>query len=180
MSAYEHAAICKELTDLYTQKNADYGDSYHETYRDEGWAAFRIRLTDKLNRFKTLTREPAEVKDESIRDTLLDLANYAILAIMELDREAEHQRIIRINTINSNPTAAGKLSQLERYIAAALDAKYVSRDSVDDSRVIFWTGKPALNDPYYYAPPAVDFIAACGPDAVQTGLQPGDCIHIRD
>lgn len=49
----------------------------------------RIRLGDKLNRFKTLTKgmEIALVNDESVRDTLVDLANYAIMTIMEIDEE---------------------------------------------------------------------------------------------
>lgn len=47
----------------------------------------RIRLSDKLNRVKALTRgDSQQVQDESLRDTLLDLANYAILAVMEMDR----------------------------------------------------------------------------------------------
>lgn len=46
----------------------------------------RIRLGDKFNRFKSLSKgNEWHVKDESIRDTLLDLANYAILTVMELD-----------------------------------------------------------------------------------------------
>lgn len=48
----------------------------------------RIRLGDKFSRFKTLTRsEDRAVKNESIRDTLIDLANYAIMTVMEMDRE---------------------------------------------------------------------------------------------
>ena len=47
----------------------------------------RIRLSDKLNRVKALTKgDSQQVQDESLRDTLLDLANYAILAVMEMDR----------------------------------------------------------------------------------------------
>jgi hypothetical protein len=53
-------------------------------------AMARIRLSDKLNRFKTLTKTNSqEVKDESIRDTLVDLANYAIMTIMEMDRKGD-------------------------------------------------------------------------------------------
>ena len=50
----------------------------------------RIRLGDKLNRFKQLTRNPdaQAVRNESIRDTLIDLANYAIMTIMELEDTA--------------------------------------------------------------------------------------------
>lgn len=53
----------------------------------------RIRLGDKFGRFKTLTKTNIQhVKDESIRDTLMDLANYAIMTIVELDMLAEQER----------------------------------------------------------------------------------------
>jgi hypothetical protein len=43
-----------------------------------------IRLEDKLNRLKSLTRSgDQQVNDESIDDTLMDLANYAIMTIVE-------------------------------------------------------------------------------------------------
>ena len=81
-----HADICKEINALYAMKNHDYGDSFHQTFTEEGMAMPRIRLGDKLARFKSLTKSGVqEVKDESIRDTLIDLANYAIMTVMELD-----------------------------------------------------------------------------------------------
>ena len=85
----QHDSVCKELNQLYKQKNQDYGDSFHETFLEEGMAMARIRLTDKLNRFKRLTKHESvrSVADESVRDTLIDLANYAIMTVMELDRE---------------------------------------------------------------------------------------------
>lgn len=82
-----HKKICGELTTLFERKNHDYGDSFHQTFAEEGWPMVRIRLSDKLNRVKALTRgDSQQVQDESLRDTLLDLANYAILAVMEMDR----------------------------------------------------------------------------------------------
>lgn len=85
-----HTAICNELKDLYCRKNADYGDSFHKTFIEEGMAMSRIRLTDKLERFKRLTKSGEQnVKDESIRDTLIDLANYAIMTIVEMERETD-------------------------------------------------------------------------------------------
>lgn len=82
-----HAAVCDELKDLYRRKNTDYGDSFHKTYIEEGLAMARIRLSDKLERFKRLTRSGEQnVKDESVRDTLIDLANYAIMTIVEMER----------------------------------------------------------------------------------------------
>lgn len=85
-----HESICRELNALYVRKNADYGDSFHKTYVDEGMAMARIRLSDKLERFKRLTKSNEQhVQDESVRDTLIDLANYAIMTVMELDGEKE-------------------------------------------------------------------------------------------
>lgn len=82
-----HAQICDELNDLYERKNKDYGDAFHKSFVEEGMAMPRIRLGDKLNRFKTLTRNPDNqaVQDESVRDTLLDLANYAIMTVLEME-----------------------------------------------------------------------------------------------
>lgn len=82
-----HKSVCDELNALYERKNHDYGDSYHNTYLKWGLPMAAIRLEDKLNRFETLIRTEGQVKDESIRDTLIDLANYSIMTVMELDRE---------------------------------------------------------------------------------------------
>lgn len=82
-----HREICSGLSDLYEKKNHDYGDSFHETFLQEGWVMPRIRLGDKYRRFCALTSasEGPLVEDESLRDTLLDLANYAILTVLEMD-----------------------------------------------------------------------------------------------
>ena len=81
-----HAEICKEINDLYERKNNDYGDSFHQTFGEEVMAMARIRLGDKFSRFKTLSRGGEQkVNDESIRDTLIDLANYAIMTVVEME-----------------------------------------------------------------------------------------------
>lgn len=86
VNAFEDVAI--ELRNIYDAKNRDYGDSFSQSFKEEGMAMVRIRLGDKLNRLKNLTRgAEQQVKDESVRDTLIDLANYAIMTIMELDKE---------------------------------------------------------------------------------------------
>ena len=83
---HHHAEICKEINDLYERKNHDYGDSFHQTFVEEGMAMARIRLGDKFSRFKTLSRGGGQkVNDESIRDTLIDLANYAIMTVLEME-----------------------------------------------------------------------------------------------
>lgn len=90
-----HKEICDGMNELYARKNHDYGDSFHTTFVEEGLAMARIRLGDKFSRFKTLSRFPvmtatsSQVTDESIRDTLLDLANYAIMTVLEMDAPDE-------------------------------------------------------------------------------------------
>lgn len=100
----QHKLICEYLTNLYARKNADYGDSFHLTFLEEGWAMPRIRLSDKLSRFKTLSRSgDSLVKDESLRDTLIDLANYAIMSVMELDRLTKEAADEKPGSVPENP-----------------------------------------------------------------------------
>lgn len=81
-----HKELCDTIHSLYESKNHDYGDSVHDTYKKFGLVSFIVRMEDKLNRLETLYKNPkdAKVLDEKIQDTLLDLANYAIIAITEL------------------------------------------------------------------------------------------------
>lgn len=83
-----HKEICDGLNNLYERKNKDYGDSFGKSFNEYGMTMSCIRLEDKLNRLKALTKPGAiqQVQDESIRDTLLDLANYSIMTVIELDR----------------------------------------------------------------------------------------------
>lgn len=82
----KHKRICKELNDLYERKNADYGDSFGKSFKEYGLTMACIRLEDKLNRIKALSKQEAKVSDERIEDTLMDLANYAIMTLVELDQ----------------------------------------------------------------------------------------------
>lgn len=77
--------LTKEMSDLYKRKNHDYGDSVGQTYQDFGLVSFVVRILDKINRLKSLCKKQQQVKDESIRDTLMDIANYCLLAIIEED-----------------------------------------------------------------------------------------------
>lgn len=79
-----HRKILNEIHDTYKRKNADYGNSFGEQFNEYGLLSAVIRLDDKMRRLKQLLRNEAQVKDESIVDTLLDLANYSIMTIMEL------------------------------------------------------------------------------------------------
>jgi len=75
-------AVYDEAHELCVRKDADYGDAV-SIY---GSVGVLIRVGDKLNRLAKLTRGGVQfVQDESLRDTLIDLANYAALAITLLD-----------------------------------------------------------------------------------------------
>ena len=87
VSVSRHRKVCYELNALYDKKNHDYGDSFHKSYEEWGLPMAAIRLGDKYNRFWSLIKADAEVKDETIRDTLIDLANYAIMTVMELEQK---------------------------------------------------------------------------------------------
>ena len=104
MDKYEkHKQLCDYMHNLYVKKNKDYGDSFHISFIEEGMAMPRIRLGDKFNRFKTLSRgNEANVKDESIRDTLIDLANYALMTVMEIDNTIENKNEFGNIIITSN------------------------------------------------------------------------------
>lgn len=82
ISIYDvHRDILQQLHNTYLNKNHDYGNSFHKV-REEFPHAVLIRLMDKLERLKVLYFTPAFV-GEFIEDTLLDLANYAIMEVVE-------------------------------------------------------------------------------------------------
>lgn len=79
-----HKSICDKLNDTYKAKNADYGDSFARVRREEGQTAILVRLKDKLYRLETLLHgAEIRVNDESIDDTLVDLANYCLMELVE-------------------------------------------------------------------------------------------------
>lgn len=83
----KHKEICEKLNKIYEKKNHDYGDSFGETYNELGIISCITRMNDKMNRLKTLVKTDNQVKDESVSDTLLDLANYAIMTYMCLHQQ---------------------------------------------------------------------------------------------
>lgn len=80
-------AIVKRMADTYRAKNADYGDSFGQSIEEFGYTAALVRMNDKFNRLKNLMRADAQaqVKDESIKDTILDLACYSVMLAIEVE-----------------------------------------------------------------------------------------------
>ena len=74
--------VQKEAFELFVKKNADYGDAFAKY----GVIGVLMRIEDKLQRSLSITKNGVNlVKDEGIRDTLIDLHNYAAMAVMLLD-----------------------------------------------------------------------------------------------
>jgi hypothetical protein len=74
--------IQKEALELFTKKNIDYGDAFAKY----GVIGVLMRIEDKLQRSMSITKNGVNlIKEEGIRDTLLDLHNYAAMALMLLD-----------------------------------------------------------------------------------------------
>nr|DAI79273.1 MAG TPA: Nucleotide modification associated domain 1 [Caudoviricetes sp.] len=80
---------CEKVAKLLKEKNKKYGNSFKKTVDEFGYACIVIRLFDKLNRIKTLLidKEKDDMEDESIEDTLTDLAGYAILSKIYLNEK---------------------------------------------------------------------------------------------
>ena len=86
----KHKDICAELTDVYAKKNADYGDSFSDSLDKRGIVAALVRMEDKMNRLDSVTKSGEKlVDDETLVDTVMDLANYAIMTAMWLDSKLE-------------------------------------------------------------------------------------------
>lgn len=79
--------LIDNLHSLYLKKNSDYGNSF-TFVRARISNAIMVRLYDKYNRVNSLLHKDInEVKDESINDTLIDLINYCILELLEINFE---------------------------------------------------------------------------------------------
>lgn len=85
-----HAGICDSIKDLYQRKNADYGDSFAKARKAVPNYTLG-KLYDKFSRYMNLTikGETSAQVDESLDDTLMDLANYAIMELTERRLEKE-------------------------------------------------------------------------------------------
>ena len=90
----------KEALDLFSKKNADYGDSF----ANFGPIGVIVRMGDKINRLSNVTKSNITlIKTETIRDTLIDLHNYAAMAIMLMD-ENTNKDIIWSVSDDSGPS----------------------------------------------------------------------------
>lgn len=90
VNAFEDITI--EMRNLYDKKNQDYGDSFGQSFQKWGLPMACIRLGDKLNRLESFAKsQEMKVKDESIMDTLMDMANYSIMTLIEIKKQEEQK-----------------------------------------------------------------------------------------
>ena len=81
----EFANEAAELIDLYAKKNNDYGNSFDKGMDNIGMAYGVGRIYDKVGRLVNLTKHPNKQQvNESIEDTLKDLACYSIMMLRYL------------------------------------------------------------------------------------------------
>lgn len=81
--------LANQMTDLYARKNRDYGGSFDRSMDKFGLVVAAIRIGDKVNRLQSLIEKGrAEVKDESMADTFIDLACYSIMTLMWMEGKA--------------------------------------------------------------------------------------------
>ncbi len=82
----------EKLRDIHRAKNTDYGNSATDTFNKYGDTSYLTRLSDKLSRLDSLIVNAVhvcEVKDETILDTIMDLANYAIMYAVDYTNKME-------------------------------------------------------------------------------------------
>jgi hypothetical protein len=84
------------MADTYEKKNTDYGNSFGDTFAEVGIISAYTRISDKFNRFKNAVVGGKELNYESLSNTLLDLACYAIMTEIEL-REKKGEAVLTVS-----------------------------------------------------------------------------------
>ena len=84
--------ITNRMVDLYSRKNRDYGNTFDQSLDEDGLLVAKIRLGDKFGRFSTLINQEATVDDESMVDTLIDLAVYSVMTIRWIEARSYDDR----------------------------------------------------------------------------------------
>ena len=84
--------VQKKALEMFTKKNKDYGDAFAKF----GVIGILMRIEDKIQRSLSITKNGVNMVDnEGIRDTLMDLHNYAAMGVMLLDENKEKQRVVK-------------------------------------------------------------------------------------
>lgn len=104
--------IISEMSKIYEKKSHDYNDSFGQSIKEFGPVSGIVRISDKFNRLKSLLidKNKQEVNDESVIDTLTDMANYCIMLRIELEKEPN------LSTFDIKLTKNSDVLSLYRYL----------------------------------------------------------------
>lgn len=80
-------ALTNEMRHTFVDKNRDYGSSFADTIRKFGYPTAVARIHDKYMRVENMVLGQEMMVNETMRDNLMDIANYCLLTVMELDRD---------------------------------------------------------------------------------------------
>ena len=105
--------VQKEALELFIKKNKDYGDAF-ATY---GPVGVIVRMGDKIQRLLSVSKYGVTmINSESVRDTLIDLHNYAAMAIMLIDEQKEkNEKNIKNITNITNITNCIDFKDINRF-----------------------------------------------------------------
>ena len=133
--------VQNEGLELFRKKNQDYGDAF-ATY---GTVGVLVRIGDKIQRLQSITNKGITlVEDERLRDTLIDLHNYAGMAVMLMDEN---------NNLNNgiippppSPYSTVKKQKFEDYpkceeinVLGSSGNKYVIKKYIQENNVYYMT-----------------------------------------
>ena len=148
-----YQTIINNLEDTYKRKNSDYGNSVGDTYEKFGDISFLTRITDKYNRILSLADKGkcGEVKDEALEDTILDLANYCLLWLVEREyagqqEEKEPTKDVQLKT----PKPISNYNNVNTAVMNDVQARLAKMDE-DDFKIVL-NMLEAYNIPYELRP----------------------------
>ena len=81
-----HKAITDAIHKTFKSKRQDYGQTTTMLLKKYGPVSMLTLLYTKLERIDNLTMNNKTPNNESVRDSLLDLANYCIIWLVEMEK----------------------------------------------------------------------------------------------
>ena len=148
-----YQTIINNLEDTYKRKNSDYGNSVGDTYEKFGDISFLTRITDKYNRILSLADkgECGEVKDEALEDTILDLANYCLLWLVEREYAGQQKEVKPTKDVQlKTPNLVSNYPRINTEIMNAVQDRLAKMDE-DDFKIVL-NMLEAYNIPYELRP----------------------------
>ena len=145
--------ILSNLEDTYKKKNSDYGNSVGDTYEKFGDISFLTRITDKYNRILSLADkgECGEVKDEALEDTILDLANYCLLWLVEREYAGQQKEVKPTKDVQlKTPKPVSNYNNVNTAVMNDVQTRLAKMDE-DDFKIVL-NMLEAYNIPYELRP----------------------------